>query len=441
MTAARYQTSLFSADILWCQSDQRFAADVGYSTPTVNTSGILVRRCHHGGSEEKRQMMRRACGSQSTGAMPLMELLTIMCGIAATVAISQLASVTEQNGIPASKVAPLNNLLLFATTIITIARFYHSNMRHLDDEYAGRHGRGRTDRIAVDPSVGLATDFAVAASEALILVYLAYLLQSPVKYILANSMLLLIDSTWFFFFHYSTQKGRKNGVANNLLFGVIFLVGGLWLFMAQASARMQFAAVAIFVLLVLMNTIIGVTNEFDFYFPTVTPRPVLFLAAPFTGVLKQDSGIQIFDDHLKEELNQTINYFEGKYLGGKRYEVLSAHRRQAFGDEKMTPAEALAKDLEWLESASVVIAVLSGDTSPGLQIELGAALALRKPIIQVIAYELNPPYLDVAFFEELFADERRVYVIHGNLISNLHKLEEIVDEIMLEQSPRSAFRS
>jgi hypothetical protein len=406
------------------------AGNLQYNTPTGGSAGILVRRCRHRRSEE-RQVIRKAWGGQSTAAVPLMELVTIICGVAATVAISQLVSVTEENGIPAAKFAPLTQLLLFITAIVTIGRFYHGNIRHLDEEYAGRHGKGHSDRIRVGLSGKLATDFVVIASEALILVGLAYLLLAPIQYILLNSILLLLDSTWFFFFHASSQEMSKSWAANNLLFGVAFLVGGLWLFMVgHRSPQQQLVAVAIFALLVLVNTVIDVANEFHFYFPTGLPEPVLFLAAPFTGALKQDNGSPIFDGRLKEDLIKTINYFEDRDFEGKRYKVRSAHRREAFGNDKMSPTEALAKDLEWLESSGIVIAVLSGDTSPGVQMELGAALALGKPIIQVVADGVIPPYLNNAFSKKTFADQRRVHVIHGDLSSNLGKIEETVENIM-----------
>jgi nucleoside 2-deoxyribosyltransferase len=376
-------------------------------------------------------VIRKAWGGQSTAAVPLMELVTIICGIAATVAIAQLVTVTEENGIPGSKFAPLVPLLLFVSAIVTIGRFYHGNIRHLDEEYAGgRHGKGHTDRVRVGLAGRLATDFVVIASEALILVGLAYLLLAPIQYILLNSILLLLDSIWFFFYHTSSPESSKNWVANNLLFGVTFLVMGLWLLMGHRSSQQQLIAVVIFALLVLVNTVIDVTNEFDFYFPTGLPEPVLFLAAPFTGALIQDNGSPVFDGRLKEELTQTINYFEDRYFEGKRYTVRSAHRREAFGKDKMSPTEALAKDLEWLESSGIVIAVLSGDTSPGVQMELGAALALGKPIIQVVADGVTPPYLNNAFSKKTFADERRVHVIHGDLISNLGKIEDTVEKIM-----------
>ena len=111
-------------------------------------------------------MIRKAWGGQSTAAVPLMELVTIICGIAATVAIAQLVTVTEENGIPGSKFAPLVPLLLFVSAIVTIGRFYHGNIRHLDEEYAGgRHGKGHTDRVRVGLAGRLATDFVVIASE------------------------------------------------------------------------------------------------------------------------------------------------------------------------------------------------------------------------------------------------------------------------------------
>jgi nucleoside 2-deoxyribosyltransferase len=65
-----------------------------------------------------------------------------------------------------------------------------------------------------------------------------------------------------------------------------------------------------------------------------------------------------------------------------------------------------------MEQADVVVALIVDPPSPGVQLELGVALALGKPIIQINdAASDRIPYLNRAFSEMQVGSARNVHVI------------------------------
>jgi len=356
-------------------------------------------------------------------AKPLTDITTILCGIAATVAISQLLSLTENNGIPTIHRPPLTQTLLFIISIITIVRFYLGNIRHLDEEYTGRYGKAHTQNPRTGRGKSLSEDFAAIVIESLVIVGLAYLLWSPVLYIVLHSLLLLIDSAWFFWFHKNPDERSKAWAGNNLSFGFIFIVAAVFLLAkTPVSHGWVQVAVEIFAFLAVVNTVYDVKNEFDFYFPSQQYAPIIFLSASLTNEFTEGT----FNETLKEDLERTINFFRSN-----SYKVYSAHERENFGRHLDPPDRALKSDLDWIEESGLIIAVMTGENpSPGVQMELGAALILGKPIIQIIFPGACVPHLNRAFDEETFKSDRIVSVIHGDLSpQNLEKLLKKVDEL------------
>jgi hypothetical protein len=356
-------------------------------------------------------------------AKPLTDMTTILGGIAATVAISQLLSLTAKTGIPTIHRPPLAQTLLFIVSIITIVRFYLGNIRHLDEEYTGRHGKAHTQNPRTGGGKNLAEDFAAIVIESLVIVGLAYLLWSPVLYILFHSLLLLLDAAWFFFFHKNAGERSKAWMANNLSFGGAFIVAAVFLLAkTPVSHGWQLVIVIGFALLASANAFLDVLNEFDFYFPSQQYAPIIFLSASFTNELKNGT----FNETLKDDLERTIRFFRSN-----NYKVRSAHERESFGQRLDPPDRALKSDLDWIGESGIVIAVMTGDNpSPGVQMELGAALILGKPIIQVIFPGACVPRLNRAFDEETFKSDRIVSVLHGDLSTQyLEKLLKKVDEL------------
>ena len=111
--------------------------------------------------------------AEQQAAKPLKELITIICGVAATVAVAQLLGQTLRDGVYAAQFPPILPTVLFTIVLLTIGRFYHGNIRHLDEEYAGRGGKaytGGTDDFRFSVGTRLAADFFVIAAQALLLV-------------------------------------------------------------------------------------------------------------------------------------------------------------------------------------------------------------------------------------------------------------------------------
>lgn len=365
------------------------------------------------GSDVNRPEVQRA-------ALPLTELTTIVCGIAATVAIASLLSLIKQSEDP-GRHFPLNAILLSIICIVTIVRFYLGNFRHLDEQYFGGHGKSYSKQSRSPVGRRLAADFLVIIVQSLLTVGLANSLDSPIQFVFVYSTLLLVDAFWFFFFHDIDSDRAKYWALNNLGFGFAFLVGGLVLIMTQLTVGELQLATGIFAFLALLNTGLDIHNEFDFYFPSFKPSREVFLAAPFTGEVDADG---VFNKPLQDDLQKIIEYFRNK-----RYTVRSAHEREKFGSDLYPAAKALEGDLTWLEGCGVVVAIMKGTPSPGVQMELGAALVLGKPVIQIILPDASVPYLNRAFEQAEFGRGRNFHVIRGNISTVLDELGTKVDKL------------
>ena len=118
------------------------------------------------------------------------------------------------------------------------------------------------------------------------------------------------------------------------------------------------------------------------------------------------------------------------YFSDRGYTVRSAHQREKFGKKLWPPDRALAKDLEWIRGASVLVAVMDGQIpSPGVQLELGYALALQKPIVQVIKPNARLPYLNRAFEGE-FGKSREIVVVEGDIKESLNAIYRAVKDFV-----------
>lgn len=111
----------------------------------------------------------------------------------------------------------------------------------------------------------------------------------------------------------------------------------------------------------------------------------LFLSAPLTQYVAQGApGSTPF----RSEWDATLDALEAS-----GHEVFSAHRREAWGAKLDPPAAALAADLGGLQWSEMVIAYVGSPPSPGVQLELGYALALRRRLLVFIDNRQREPYL------------------------------------------------
>jgi hypothetical protein len=112
----------------------------------------------------------------------------------------------------------------------------------------------------------------------------------------------------------------------------------------------------------------------------------IFVAAPFTQWLQQGGG-SVPDTYRVwlEELHEALR------AGG--HDVISAHEREAWGDDLEPASSALRADLESILSCDVLVAELGNPPSPGVQMELGVALVAGKRIVVLAQVGAPIPYL------------------------------------------------
>lgn len=103
----------------------------------------------------------------------------------------------------------------------------------------------------------------------------------------------------------------------------------------------------------------------------------VFLAAPFTQLIDQNSGS--VDDFWRSQL---LAVGEGiRELG---HSPFLAHLREEWGDRLMPPEVCTPLDYQEMVAADIVCAVIGAPPSNGVHIELGWASAMRKPILLVL---------------------------------------------------------
>ena len=103
----------------------------------------------------------------------------------------------------------------------------------------------------------------------------------------------------------------------------------------------------------------------------------VFLAAPFTQLIEEDSGSvgEAWRDHLNAISDR---------LRGRGHSVFLAHQREAWGEKLMTPDVCTPLDYQEMVNADVVCAVIGSPPSHGVHIELGWASAMQKPVLLVL---------------------------------------------------------
>ncbi len=110
--------------------------------------------------------------------------------------------------------------------------------------------------------------------------------------------------------------------------------------------------------------------------PLPTGHARIFLAAPFTRYLKE--GRNVFCESAYTKITQCLTL-----LRGHGCSVFSAHEREDFGRDLMSPSLCTRLDFEEMVQSDLMVALMDND-SFGVCVELGWASALNKPIILVI---------------------------------------------------------
>ena len=99
----------------------------------------------------------------------------------------------------------------------------------------------------------------------------------------------------------------------------------------------------------------------------------VFLAAPFKSLV--NSKTMSMDE---EKKNEIVNLIE--FLEKKGYSVHNAHKREAWGQEFMSPEQCTKIDYDEIEKCDIFIAFPGIPASPGTHIEIGWASAFNNNI-------------------------------------------------------------
>jgi nucleoside 2-deoxyribosyltransferase len=335
----------------------------------------------------------------------------------------------------------------FLVLIFGVVRFYHGNVRLLDDNYKSGVHRGGILRSTRRNIIWL--DFIAVLLIALIFSVLRFFIRDFSYFVCTYTVIIVLDIIWLYFtslevFARWSSRGISFKTAglgwfyNNLLFLALLVLSVLVCYavtaiidsghvdnitgairsMKLSEVRLLYWAI---VGAILLNCFIDFISSRELYFPSLpsgassastafqTAKRV-FLAAPFTQVLAPDgSGIGDF----QTTLESLIELFDRNHI-----EVFNAHQREGWGKALQPPAKALGYDLDEIARSDVLVMIVGTPPSPGVQLELGYAIALKKPVLLLLKKNEFVPYL-LRGLNEVVTAEQIVYQQESEIVDKL----------------------
>lgn len=322
---------------------------------------------------------RSAARASQSAVSSLKAIFSILMGLSVT---NTLVILIREDGDPSvtalAGVDPLHAISA-AALLFTIARFYLGNVRHIDDFYVAAMVDGKPLDPRMNAAPRFVVDFAVLLVEALMFSLASFYITREVNFIELLMALLAIDILW-------TVATR--GVAphsglwfsNNLVhLFAIAVCFGFHLEYEESLLPFYFA-----VALLVTNGIVDFAWNRDFYFADRLPEKAIFLSAPFSQLLTKDG----LPAEFRERLDAVIDHLEAE-----GWSVDNAHKRERWGTSLDSPYTAMIADLEGIDDAGTVVAILGSPPSPGVQLEIGFALARNKKLVLIADIDDPMPYL------------------------------------------------
>lgn len=266
-----------------------------------------------------------------------------------------------------------------AALLFTIARFYLGNVRHVDDFYVAEMVDGK----ALDPRDNSASrfvvDFIVLLIQALMFSLASFYVVHAANFIEIVLALLAVDILW-------TVVTR--GVAphsdfwflNNLLHLLAIAICFDLHLKHEGNSTFLYLAIAFLI----TNGLFDFAWNRHFYFSDRAHDKGIFLSAPFTQLLT-DRGLP---PQMRQRLGALIDHLEAQ-----GWSVGNAHKREGWGHNLDSPYSALTADLEGIDAAGIMVAILGSPPSPGVQLEIGFAIARHKKLILIADQAERMPYL------------------------------------------------
>lgn len=295
-----------------------------------------------------------------------------------------------------SHITPLGRLgtenIVFAVVLMAnVVRFYHGNIRHLDAAYGSESVARAASGRHVEPRGGLGLDFLAIFTQSVLFSVTSFYILSHEAYISLFIVLLGFDIIWTVYSEPPqggyTVSPQRMWLLNNL--GAISALVVFFLIYKAHHDRDWALDAAVGVLAV--TTIADFALNWEFYFPSRVRRwrtgePIsVFLSAPMTQFVNGDQATM---DEFRAQWTRVAQTLE---LCG--HHVFSAHEREAWGADLDDPESALVADLDGLQKSDLVVAYVGEPPSPGVQMELGYAIAKHKRILTFIRRGQIEPYL------------------------------------------------
>jgi hypothetical protein len=319
-------------------------------------------------------------------------VLAIVNGLTLTNAVLVLIT-----GARYSRVIPLDKLgtenIVFAVVLMAnVIRFYHGNVRHLDAAYGSESVVRAASGRHVEPRGGFGLDFTIIFIQSLLFSVTSFYILSHSSYLSLFIVLLGFDIIWAVYSEPAQGDQAASPQRMWLLNNMGAITGLVVFFIIYKSHPGRNWAINAAVGVLAATTIIDFVLNWGFYFPRrfkewrPGDRINVFLSAPLTQYVDADDPAVM--DRFRSEWDRVAEALERS-----GHEVFSAHKREAWGANLATPESALKADIAGLAASDFVIAYIGDPPSPGVQMELGYAIANHKRMLVFIKYEQREPYL------------------------------------------------
>ncbi len=338
------------------------------------------------------------------------EIVTVIMALTMTNTLVLLLTGGHYSGAKNLGDLPAEATIFSGLLILTIFRFYHGNIRHLDSVYGRKEQSSSTVKPA--PWGGLGVDFFVILAQSILFAVMSFYADSPKQLLMLFIVLLASDVTWVLVVQQPSEdregfSHQRRWMLNNVLALIVILT----VYAIAGGAHRTDSLVYGGATVMLLNAVFDFAINWKFYFPTGAcsgkdGRTSIFVAAPLTQMLDPDTG--------RVSASYRV-WLEGVISALERagHRVISAHVREEWGERLDSPTTALKTDLHDLRGADAVVAHVGSPPSPGVQFELGAATSWGIPVVFLFDNGQPRPYLNPALpvvnstdIVELDQDER-----------------------------------
>lgn len=345
-----------------------------------------------------------------SAVVSLKAIFSLLMGLSVTNTLVVLVRAGQRGSVQWLSALHTKPTISAGVLLFTIARFYLGNIRHIDDTFASP----LAPSLALTPNSRRARrfvlDFCVLLVEALMFGLASFYVSHPSDLLAIMIALLIVDTCW----NRATQAVStyqqvwfiNNFIHSALMFGCY--AGHL---SALHATAWTYAGIA----LLFSNGLFDFCLSRFFYFADPAMGRYLFLSAPFTGVLDSEG-------HLPQELQNCIQTVTDR-LEAHGWKVFSAHRRERWGAAIDTPYSSLMTDITAIRRAQYLVAIIGSPPSPGVQLEVGFALAHGKRVLIVCDANDSLPYLIRGLIEHESAA-----CISGHQYNDAHELAVLVEQ-------------